>query len=69
MFRRYEVGARHFSGWDDRLGAFQLNQGLRIDPIWTTRVLAERSQSCRIDAAERAKDKASDHVPVVAMVK
>jgi exodeoxyribonuclease-3 len=67
LYRRYEAGAGHYSWWDYRQGAFQRDQGLRIDHIWTTRVLAERSQSCRIDAAERAKDKASDHVPVVAV--
>jgi exodeoxyribonuclease III len=66
LFRRYESGAGFYSWWDYRQGAYQKNMGLRIDHVWTTHVLAERSQSCRIDKEERAKEKASDHVPVVA---
>jgi len=67
LFRRHEFGAGHYSWWDYRQGAFQRNLGMRIDHIWTTRVLAGRSRSCRIDKDERAKDKASDHAPVVAV--
>ena len=66
LFRKYEQGGGFYSWWDYRQGAFQKNMGLRIDHVWTTKVLSERSTACRIDKDERAKEKASDHVPVVA---
>jgi exodeoxyribonuclease III len=66
LFRRYESGAGLYSWWDYRTFAWQKNLGLRIDHIWTTETLAARSTACRIEKDERAKDKASDHAPVVA---
>ncbi|MBI3992679.1 MAG: exodeoxyribonuclease III [Candidatus Lambdaproteobacteria bacterium] len=66
QFRALEPGAGFFSWWDYRQGAYQRNMGLRIDHIWVTPPLAERVISCWIDREERARDKASDHVPVVA---
>jgi exodeoxyribonuclease-3 len=66
LFRRYESGAGHYSWWDYRQAGFARNRGLRIDHIWTSPPLAERSTKCWIDKAERAKDKASDHAPVLA---
>ena len=66
QFRALEPGAGFFSWWDYRQGAYQRNMGLRIDHIWVTPPLAQRVISCWIDREERAHDKASDHVPVVA---
>jgi exodeoxyribonuclease-3 len=67
LFRRFEKAPGHYTWWDYRQAGWPRNHGLRIDHIWTTRPLAERSQSCTIDREERARDKASDHVPVTAM--
>lgn len=66
QFRALEEGAGHYSWWDYRQGAYQRNAGLRIDHIWITPSLAERVISCWIDREERAREQASDHVPVVA---
>jgi exodeoxyribonuclease-3 len=67
LFRHFEPGAGHYSWWDYRQASFQRNAGMRIDHIWTTQPLAKRSRSCSIGKEERAKDKASDHVPVTAV--
>lgn len=64
-FREVEPEGQHFSWWDYRAGAFRRNRGLRIDYAFLTEPLARRLAGCWMDKATRAKDKPSDHVPVV----
>lgn len=64
-FRRFETEGEHFSWWDYRAGAFRRNRGLRIDYAFVTESLAERLAGSWMDKPARAKDKPSDHVPVV----
>ncbi len=64
-FRQHQADSGHFTWWDYRAGAFRLNQGLRIDYIFLTRPLAERSTAATIDVDARRREKPSDHVPVV----
>ena len=66
VFRRFETGGGHYSWWDYRTGAFPRDAGLRIDHIWTSPPLTKRSRSCLIERGERAREKASDHAPVIA---
>ena len=42
VFRRFEQPPRSFTWWDYRAGAFQRNNGLRIDLLLTSAALAER---------------------------
>ena len=65
-FRRLEQPERSFSWWDYRAAAFRRNRGLRIDLILASDGLAHRCTSCRIDRDARAKERPSDHAPVVA---
>ena len=65
-FRLFEQPERAFSWWDYRAMAFRRNRGLRIDLILATEALAHRCTSCRIDRDARAKERPSDHAPVVA---
>jgi len=65
-FRRLNPGAGQYTWWDYRQASFRRNRGLRIDHIWTTQPLAARVTSCWIDREERAREKASDHAPLVA---
>ena len=65
-FRLFEQPERSFSWWDYRAMAFRRNRGLRIDLILATEGLSRRCTSCRIDRDARAKERPSDHVPVVA---
>ena len=65
-FRLFEQPERAFSWWDYRAAAFRRDRGLRIDLILASRGLAGRCTSCRIDRDARAKERPSDHAPVVA---
>ena len=66
LFRRFETAPGHYTWWDYRTGAFPRNAGLRIDHIWASPALEPRARVCLIEREERARDKASDHAPVVA---
>jgi len=66
IFRKFVQDGGHYSWWDFRQAAFRRNMGLRIDHVWATPALAERFVKCWIAKEERAKEKPSDHVPVVA---
>lgn len=53
-----------YSFWDYQAGCWPKNQGLRIDHFLLSPQLADRLVACEIDRKPRARDKASDHVPV-----
>ena len=54
-----------FTFWDYQAGAWQRNIGIRIDFALLSSQAADRLESCRIDKHVRAREKPSDHVPVV----
>ena len=64
-FRLHNNEEKQFSWWDYRAGAFRRNLGLRIDHIWVTQSLAERTVTATIDKRPRSWDRPSDHAPVV----
>jgi exodeoxyribonuclease-3 len=64
-FRLFDQPEKSFSWWDYRMMAFRRNQGLRIDHILVSAVLASRCRACSIDKAPRKLDRPSDHTPVV----
>lgn len=53
-----------FTFWDYQAGAWNKNNGIRIDHILLSPQAADRLQSCGIDKHTRAWEKPSDHVPV-----
>jgi exodeoxyribonuclease-3 len=55
----------HFTFWDYFRQAFANNRGIRIDHFLLSRKLAERLASCEIDKEPRAKEKPSDHAPII----
>ena len=55
----------HFTFWDYFRQAFANNRGIRIDHFLLSPKLAERLASCEIDKEPRAREKPSDHAPVV----
>ena len=65
-FRLHTQEGGHFSWWDYRAGSFRRNAGLRIDHIWVSKPLAERSTRSWIDKEPRGWERPSDHTPVVA---
>ncbi|HOO50030.1 MAG TPA: exodeoxyribonuclease III [Alphaproteobacteria bacterium] len=54
-----------YSFWDYQAGAWQKNNGIRIDHFLLSPALADRLESCRIDREPRGWEKASDHTPVL----
>jgi exodeoxyribonuclease-3 len=66
VFRNHNPKGGVYSWWDYRQLAFPKGNGLRIDHIYTTAPLAERSVSASIDRDERKGSKPSDHAPVLA---
>ncbi len=63
-FRARTHGAGHYSFWDYQAGAWNRNDGIRIDHFLLTPEAADLLQGCRIDAEVRGHEKPSDHVPV-----
>ncbi|QOG05017.1 exodeoxyribonuclease III [Aureimonas sp. OT7] len=55
-----------FTFWDYQAGAWQKNNGIRIDHLLLSPEAASRLRSVGIDAYVRGWEKPSDHVPVVA---
>ena len=53
-----------YTFWDYQAGAWQKNNGIRIDHLLLSPQAADRLQAVEIDKAVRAKDKASDHTPI-----
>lgn len=65
VFRKHHPNRVVYSWWDYRAGAFKKDQGLRIDHIWATNVLAGRSSSIYIDREMRRETQPSDHAPII----
>ena len=54
-----------FSWWDYRGRGFERGNGLRIDHVFCTPGLAERTIGAIIDRQERGRKSPSDHAPVM----
>ncbi len=54
----------HYTFWDYQAGAFQRNNGIRIDHLLLSPQAADRLTSVTIHKDMRAREKPSDHVPV-----
>ena len=53
-----------YTFWDYQAGAWQRNNGIRIDHLLLSPQAADRLQSVHIDKEMRAREKPSDHVPI-----
>lgn len=68
VFRMHEPGPEQYSFWDYRIrNAIKRKVGWRVDHIWATKPLAEKSFNAWIDIEPRLKEKPSDHTPIVAV--
>jgi exodeoxyribonuclease-3 len=67
-FRAREPRPGHYSFWDYQAGAWERNNGIRIDHLLLSPQCADLLQDCQIDKAVRGGDKPSDHVPVWVML-
>jgi exodeoxyribonuclease-3 len=67
VFRKHESRDKMYTFWDYRIpNAAQRGLGWRVDHIWATTSLAERSTRAWIDVGPRLSHKPSDHTFVVA---
>ncbi|HEY8076418.1 MAG TPA: exodeoxyribonuclease III [Labilithrix sp.] len=70
LFRKKYPDIAGFSWWDYRAGCFHKGEGMRLDLLFATPVLASRLKDVFVDRDYRKKSKAgsipSDHAPVVA---
>ena len=64
LFRLHHNEGGLYSWWDYRAGAFHRNMGLRIDHIWATAPLSQRTIESGMDKTQRSLPKPSDHIPV-----
>jgi len=53
-----------YSFWDYQAGAWQRNDGIRIDHFLLTPQAADLMTDCQIDSHVRDREKPSDHVPI-----
>ena len=63
-FRARTQAPGHYSFWDYQAGAWQRNNGIRIDHLLLTPAAADLMTECQIDSGIRGREKPSDHVPV-----
>lgn len=63
-FRATTAGPAHYSFWDYQAGAWNRNDGIRIDHFLLSPQCADLLLDCRIDKEIRGREKPSDHVPV-----
>ena len=64
-FRIFEKNTGHWSWWDYRNNAYELNKGWRIDHIYISKELSPKLKSCVIDSLPRGNLRPSDHAPVM----
>jgi exodeoxyribonuclease III len=64
-FRACHDESGHYTFWDYQGGAWQKNNGIRIDHLLLSPQASDRLVAASIDKRTRAWEKPSDHVPVV----
>ncbi len=63
-FRARNQSAGQYSFWDYQAGAWERNNGIRIDHLLLSPQAADLLADCQIDKQVRAGEKPSDHVPI-----
>ncbi|GIT93061.1 exodeoxyribonuclease III [Jannaschia pagri] len=63
-FRTRTAAPGHYSFWDYQAGAWDRNDGIRIDHFLLSPAIADCMTDCSIQADMRGREKPSDHVPV-----
>ncbi len=65
-FRALHPTKKHaYTFWDYQAGAWERDNGLRIDHFLLSPEATDRLTLCHIDRTPRGKEKASDHTPVI----
>jgi len=67
LFRLHVDEAGQYTFWDYRIrNALARGMGWRVDHIWATEPMAQRSRDAWIDVELRRAEKPSDHAPIIA---
>lgn len=69
MYRLTNPNNNEFSWWDYRAGNFEQNKGMRIDMLLGSSNIIDCLTNCYMAYDMRAKNKPSDHIPVIAEFK
>lgn len=64
-FRIFDKSAGKYSFWDYQAGAWQKDNGIRIDHFLLSPEIADRIQNCTIDKTPRGWERPSDHTPII----
>jgi exodeoxyribonuclease-3 len=67
--RACEAGPGPFTFWDYQAGAWQKDNGIRIDHVLLSPRATDRLVSATVDKRTRQWDKPSDHVPVIVEIR
>ena len=65
LLAKVHPGGGIYSWWDFRTRGFEKDDGLRSDHVLATAPVARRCNDAWVDREERAKEKPSDHAPVL----
>jgi exodeoxyribonuclease III len=63
-FRACNATPHQYTFWDYQAGAWQKNNGIRIDHLLLSPQAADKLKTCAIDKHTRGWEKPSDHVPI-----
>lgn len=63
--RSFDQSDGVYTFWDYQAGAWQKNNGIRIDHVLLSPQATDRVIGCRVDKHVRGWEKPSDHVPVI----
>ena len=63
-FRARSQAPGHYTFWDYQAGAWNRDDGIRIDHFLLSPQAADMMTDCCIDKAIRDREKPSDHVPI-----
>ena len=63
-FRVFNTKDKQYTFWDYQAGAWQKNNGIRIDHFLLSPLMADRLNGCAINKNPRGWDRPSDHTPI-----
>ncbi|MGH1376262.1 MAG: exodeoxyribonuclease III [Alphaproteobacteria bacterium] len=63
-FRTFDTREKSYTFWDYQAGAWQRNNGIRIDHFLLSPTMADSLKSCTINKEPRGWEKPSDHTPI-----
>ena len=67
-YRISDKAAEKYTFWDYQAGAWQKNNGIRIDHFLLSPEIVDRLENCEIDQTPRGWDKPSDHTPIIIQI-